>query len=128
MVQFQKGDLALAHFKGYPLWPIRIVSITSQKVSKKTAKGVNHAFRECESSFDIYRQFLKKKDAKGLGTDPTVIASTETSAIQNQLILAQDEVLKLKAGLVKDIEKKSSSKSGDRRKLRRLSATSRYKL
>ncbi|KAK2703777.1 hypothetical protein QYM36_017907 [Artemia franciscana] len=75
--------------------------------ASKKAKDVNHAFRECESSPDIYRQFLKKKDAKGLGADPTVIASIETSAIRNQLILAQEKVTKLKAGLVKDIEKKA---------------------
>ena len=133
--------MAVAQFKGYPLWPVRIVSITNQKestpkfivfcygshdfqtvveanllsysgnyaeASKKTAKGVNHAFRECESSPDLYYQFLKKKTAKGAGADLT--ASSETSAIRNQVTLAQDEVTKLKFGLVKEIEKKVQEK------------------
>ena len=51
------------------------------KLRKKTAQVVNRAFRKWESSPDIYRQFLKKKDAKGLGADPMVMAPTGTSAI-----------------------------------------------
>ena len=65
-----------------------------QKTKQKTAKVVNHAFRECESLPNIYREILTKKDAKELRADPTVIVSTETSAIRNHLILAQDEVTK----------------------------------
>ena len=38
MVQFQKGDLAVAQLKEYPLSPVRIVSITNRE--KSTPKFV----------------------------------------------------------------------------------------
>ena len=93
MVQFQKGDFEVVQLKGYPLWPVRIFSITNRekstpkfvafcygshdfqnvveanllsydtkrlKTSESTTKGVNHAYRECASSPDIYFQFHKK--------------------------------------------------------------------
>ncbi|XP_065568979.1 hepatoma-derived growth factor-related protein 3-like [Artemia franciscana] len=102
MVQFQKGDLAVAQLKGYPLWPVRIVSITNRekstpkfvvfcygshdfqtvmeanllsydikrlKTSESTTKGVNHAYRECASSPDIYFQFHKKQATNSPSTD-----------------------------------------------------------
>ena len=78
------------------------------KASKSTLKGVNHAFRECESSPDIYFQFLKKSVRKTPDTDLT--ASSKTSELPSQLTLAQNEAVKLKAGLAKEIEKKFRKK------------------
>ena len=47
MVQFQKGDLAKAQFKGYPLWPLRIISITNQEKSTPEFVGF------CYGSHDL---------------------------------------------------------------------------